>query len=261
MADSGYRGAVPFVMRQFCEPGEVWRGTFNHHLFSVTLSGGADYLLPDGRAEIRANDVLCFAPGAWQNWKAIAPEGWSVCYLIAELSVTLHALLPAENLATGIARVRLPDTIVDGVVGAFAEMVVWGEKRTFMSDRLILNRLEYALLLIRNACPSALVDERIERARSFLHDRLETPTTLDEVAQAACLSKSRLCTLFKEITGASPIQYLEELRMDRAGQLLKFSSLTVDEIAEKLCYSDRKYFDQRFKRRWRSTPYRYRKQD
>lgn len=249
---------MPFVMHQFCEPGEAWSGTFEHYLVSITVQGGACYRGPYGEVDVEAGDLLCFAPGAWQNWVATV-DGWTVYYLIIDIPLPMQALLPPENLASGIARVSLPVQIEERVRTAFAEMLTWGERRAVMSARLVLNRLEYALLLIRDVFPPEMVDERIERARRFLHDRLETPTTLDDVTRTAYLSKSRLCGLFKDITGSSPLQYLEDLRMNRAGQLLTFSSLTVDEIAERLCYSDRKYFDKRFKRHWQVTPYRYRR--
>ncbi|MDT8391393.1 MAG: helix-turn-helix domain-containing protein [Lentisphaeria bacterium] len=261
MPESGYSGVVPFVMHQEEAAGESWQGTFSHHLFSITLQGGADYQFPDGAKRIEAGDFLHFAPGAWQDWTAFSPTGWTVYYIITDLPPRLLDILPQDNLAPGIGQVRLGKAESALVAEAFDRMVTWGEGHSMMSERLILNQLDYVLLEIRNRHPLRKLDGRVERARHFLHGRVGRDTRLAEAAEAAGLSKPRLCALFKEALGVSPLHYLENLRMERAAQMLLFTSRDIDTIAVTLTYYDRKYFDKRFKRRWGVTPFRYRLQN
>lgn len=259
MPDSGYSGVVPFIRHQANDVGDGWQGTFSHHLFSLTLAGGAAYRLADGSERIAVGDFLHFAPGAWQDWTPLDPVGWTVYYLIADLPPRLLDLVPADNLMQGIGRVRLTEAESRLVTDAFSKMLGWGGGHSMLAERLILNQLEYILLEIRSRHPTDKLDRRVERARLFLHDRLGRDTRLEDVARAARLSAPRLSALFKESLGVSPLQYLENLRMERAAQMLLFTSDDIDTVAENLAYYDRKYFAKRFKRRWGVTPFRYRK--
>lgn len=254
-----YRHIVPFITRQDVAPGMTRRGSLPHHLFSITLEGGATYEFPGGRVDIRKGDLLRLEPDTREAWTAHESDGWSVYYLIIDLPARLLGLLPPANLAPGVGRIQLDADVRDEVVNAFVRMDRWGDSASGLTGQLLLNQLEYIFLLVRDAHPIVRQDPRVEKARDFLQGRLEIPTTLDDVARAAFLSKARLCALFKDAIGVPPLQYLEQLRMERAVQLLLFTSLDVDRIADTLTYQDRKYFDKRFKRHWQVTPYRYRR--
>jgi AraC-like DNA-binding protein len=84
---------------------------------------------------------------------------------------------------------------------------------------------------------------------AFLHRRCEETLALSDVAQAAGLSKARLCALFKTALGLAPIAYLEQIRMERAARLPLFTATDIETISQQLGYNERKYFDKRFKRR------------
>lgn len=253
-----YEGKVPFVAHTRVSRGKRWQGTFPYDLFSFTLGGGAEYQLPGEKQEIGPGDFLHFAPQAWQDWRASEAGGWDVCYVIVDLPASLRDLLPAPSLAPGIGRLGLGPDEADRVADAFREMLEWQQRPSPLSERLILNRLEHALLLIRDRRPPANLDPRIEKARAFLHRRCEETLTLSDVAQAAGLSKARLCALFKTALGLAPIEYLEQVRMERAARLLLFTATDIETIAQQLGYHERKYFDKRFKQRWGVTPRQYR---
>lgn len=253
-----YEGRVPFVAHARVPTGKRWQGTFPYHLFSFTLGGGAEYQLPGGRQAIGPGELLHFAPQAWQDWRVSGDQGWEVWYLIAELPAGLCDLLPAPTLAPGIARLKLDAAAAERIERAFAEMQDWETRGSPVGERLILNLLEYVLLLVRDQQPVRTLDRRIQKARDFLHRGLEQSITLTDVARAACLSKARLCALFKTALGVTPMAYLEQLRMERAARWLLFTTMEVEAIALRLGYHERKYFDKRFKAHWGVTPRQYR---
>ena len=255
---ASYVGNVPFVAHARCKRGLRWRGTFPYHLFSLTLVGGATYDLPRGRVEISAGDLLHFAPQAMQDWQVTGQQGWKVGYLITSLPAAMGSLLPPPNLAPGIGRIRLepPETV--RMARIFREMQTWSERSTPLREQLVLNLLEHILLSVRSLQPAAAVDRRIAVAREFLHGAIEDPIVLADVVRASGLSRARLCTLFREQLDATPMAYLERLRLEQAARLILFSADPIGEIAERLGFGDRGYFDKRFKRRWGLTPRAYR---
>lgn len=249
---------APFIAQSHVPVGTRWQGTFPSHVFSLTLSGGAEYWFPGGKQEIGPGDFLHFAPQAWQDWRVTEDTGWEVHYIIVELPTGLSDLLPDRSLAPGIGIVRLDADEAARVADAFLEMLSIQQRSSPLGDRIIINVLEHTLLLMRERRPGVNLDPRIEKARAFLHRSCVEMIALSDVAQASGLSKARLCALFKSALSLAPMAYLEEIRMERAARLLRFTATDIETISQQLGYHERKYFDKRFKRRWGVTPRQYR---
>ena len=65
--------------------------------------------------------------------------------------------------------------------------------------------------------------------------------------------------LFKDYTGFSPYRFQLKIRMERAVEMLEYTALSVEEIAEMVGYEDCSYFCRIFKRYTGHTPLFYRK--
>ncbi|MGF6242999.1 MULTISPECIES: GlxA family transcriptional regulator [Paraburkholderia] len=127
-----------------------------------------------------------------------------------------------------------------------------------------LSHLDLALWLIRNNSPelAALVakylvfdtrlsqsayaisdhlshsDPLVERFDRWVRDHLGTAIALDVVADALATSPRTLTRRLNAVLGKTPIEYIQDLRIERAVQLLKTTRLTVDRIAEQVGYAD-----------------------
>ena len=83
--------------------------------------------------------------------------------------------------------------------------------------------------------------------------------SLDELANVYQINKYRICREFKKYFEATPIQYLNTVRLEAAKKLLKASTLTVNEISYQVGFENANYFIQLFKRNSGATPAVYRK--
>lgn len=98
------------------------------------------------------------------------------------------------------------------------------------------------------------------RVVSFMEQHFNEPISLEQLSAIIGVSVSYLCRKFKEIYQVSPIQYLINLRMMKARELLTTQNrLTVKEISQKCGYADVSYFCSEFKRYFRLTPIEYQK--
>jgi transcriptional regulator GlxA family with amidase domain len=79
---------------------------------------------------------------------------------------------------------------------------------------------------------------RGKRFESWARARLKHGFSLDEAADAVGASKRTLARRMQEVLGKSPLSYFQSLRVERAVHLLKTSSASVDEIAERVGYTD-----------------------
>jgi transcriptional regulator GlxA family with amidase domain len=88
---------------------------------------------------------------------------------------------------------------------------------------------------------------------------LDQPHTLLTLASLIELCPRQLERLFKEGTGNSPLQYLHDLRLTRACDLLVTSFKNVTEIAEAVGFDNVNYFIRVFKAACGCTPLVFRK--
>jgi transcriptional regulator GlxA family with amidase domain len=127
-----------------------------------------------------------------------------------------------------------------------------------------LSHLDLALWLIRNNSPelAALVarylvfdsrlsqsayaisdhlshsDPLVERFDRWVREHLQTAIALDVAADALATSTRTLTRRLNAVLGKTPVEYIQDLRIERAVQLLRTSKLTVDRIAEQVGYAD-----------------------
>ena len=83
---------------------------------------------------------------------------------------------------------------------------------------------------------------------------LKLPDLLEHLG----VSRSYFSTVFKEKTGQSFVEYLTNLRMEKAKEYLRETGLCTYEIADRIGFADPHYFSLTFRRRTGMTPKQYR---
>lgn len=98
----------------------------------------------------------------------------------------------------------------------------------------------------------------IERARRWLNQRLDQVWTMAELATYCNTSPRTLLRRFQEAVGLSPVQYAQQLRVERAKALLESTRLSLEDITGRCGYEDVSTFSKVFKRWTQVTPREYR---
>lgn len=99
----------------------------------------------------------------------------------------------------------------------------------------------------------------IKKAVAFLNENLDKrELSLQVLADIVYLTPTYLSTLFKKKTGATVNQFLTELRMKRAEQLLRDPKLKLYQIASMVGYEDANYFAKLFKKQTGMLPSEFR---
>jgi AraC-like DNA-binding protein len=98
-----------------------------------------------------------------------------------------------------------------------------------------------------------------ERAIMYMQDNLSNSRSLDNIARSVNLSVSFFSRKFKKDTGYAPIEYFNYLRIQKACQLLHFSTWRVNEVASAIGIDDPFYFSRLFKQQMGLSPAHYRK--
>ncbi|GKU80561.1 AraC family transcriptional regulator [Paenibacillus sp. L3-i20] len=90
----------------------------------------------------------------------------------------------------------------------------------------------------------------MESIRSVLHEmeeRIEYSWTLKELSERAHLSTSRFSTLFTQVVGTSPMDYLIQLRLSRAVELIETTNNKIIDISSECGFRNLSNFNRLFK--------------
>jgi AraC-like DNA-binding protein len=91
-----------------------------------------------------------------------------------------------------------------------------------------------------------LARERVDRVVAILRQRLAEPPGLEELGREVGCSPFHLSRTFSREMGATIPQYLRELRIERAAELLRSGKYNVTEAALEVGYSSLSHFSQAF---------------
>ncbi|WP_026565132.1 response regulator [Bacillus sp. UNC41MFS5] len=98
----------------------------------------------------------------------------------------------------------------------------------------------------------------MKKALEFIHDHYTEELTLQLVSSHVHISRNYFSVLFKRLVGQNFIDYVMDLRVRKAKELLENTSLKVYEVAEQSGFKDVKYFSKLFKKLMGSSPIDFR---
>ena len=153
---------------------------------------------------------------------------------VKNISSSYEEALTALNYYTDKSIVHITDVIVN------VEITKYPREQE--------NRLEFEKKKLKRV---------IVNAKLFINQNFSDEITLEGVSKVVCVSPQYFSRLFKEETSVNFIEYLTKVRIDRAKELMKNSSLSIKEICFKTGYSDPNYFSHLFKKTEKVTPSEY----
>jgi AraC-like DNA-binding protein len=238
------------------------RRRLSHGDLVVLPHGNGHVVRDDPRTPVvRLDDLLAAAPpeggrlvagGAGARSEILCGgfmlEGGSASPILSLLPPVIHVRGATEWLdaTTGLIRSELPayEPGADAIVTRLTDILLAQAIRRHLASRDDLR---------------ALRDPWIAEATRLLHDAPGRPWTVAELAAASALSRSAFRDRFHEATGQPPMRYLARLRLARAAELLRESSMPVYEIGSRCGYKSEAAFSRAFKRAIGMPPGRYRR--
>lgn len=101
-------------------------------------------------------------------------------------------------------------------------------------------------------------DTAIEVALQYIRTHFQADLSLEKVASIVFLNPVYFSQLFKQKTGLGFKEYVIQLRMEQAKQLLHNPQLKLADVAERIGYQDMRHFTQVFRKKFSVTPTEYR---
>jgi AraC family transcriptional regulator of arabinose operon len=233
------------------------------YLFRLQTDGGCE-ALADGRMQrIEPGDLLLFRPGdKYQlivSKRQAEPESGIA-------SGDYYVMCRGEWLDEWWNRKSRPQktriALDERLLTIWRALVL--EKRRFEEEDR-----EMSDYLLRSLClglDRAIATQSVLQSRSFIATRMKNfidehaarPFRIREVADHVGLSVSRTVHLFKECFGTTIMQYTQQVRLSLAEDRMKYSTLTLEQIADTCGFGSYSYFYRVFRNKHGVSPAHYR---
>lgn len=138
--------------------------------------------------------------------------------------------------------------------------IIKNKQRTFY-DKVESRGIVYQLMarFLKDAQPKTEInDDRIQKVLSYIRKNIYKTIDIDSLAAISCLSKDHFIRLFKKEINNTPLQYINQKKIEKAQLILITDSMPVKNISYLLAYEDHSYFNRLFKKLTGVTPQQYR---
>jgi len=251
MKDSLFDDFVPrityHVFRK-CNPGwHIKPHTVSDFAITYVVKGSARYTINGKSYELKAGDLLCVSEGDVIKEAVTYPHNLMQCYAICftekhpPSGVTRDALFPLIN------HIGLRQDVVD----LFRELTIsWSEQQSgyMMKTQallmLILCRL--AEIILYNV-DSATGDFRVNKIIRYISMHYSKKLTVRNLARQVHLDSNYFGQLFKRETGMMVKQYITQIRIQKAEDMLQSGNYKIHEVARNCGFSDTFHFYKSFK--------------
>ena len=102
-------------------------------------------------------------------------------------------------------------------------------------------------------------NENAERIKVFIQENIDKRLTTQFIAKGVHISKSALYKIIQKSYGCTVSEYITEMKIEKAKELLQKTDMPAEDISEHLAFSSPTYFGRVFKRLVGISPLRFRK--
>ena len=232
-----------------------------YQLLYVTEGMGIFHSASVPEALLKAGDLFLLFPGEWHSYHPLKKTGWKSYWIgfrgkNMDDRVRAGFLSPQKPIYHVGYSAMVNDMYQFGLKTAKEEAAYVQQTLAGVVNLLIglMYSLERNIVLNTN---HEHVD-MVNKARLRIRESLEADLTIQQIAAEMGVSYSNFRKLFKEFTGISPSLYQQDLRLQRAKELLTTTDLSIKQIAYQLRFDSPDYFSSKFKAKTGMKPSAFR---
>jgi len=233
-----------------------------YQLLYLTEGEGTFHSASVKSARIKEGDIFLLFPGEWHSYNPTPSIGWK-SYWIGFKGKNMD-----DRIQAGFLSPQKPIYHIgysSDVVYLYKEAYKTAVQEAAYSQQLLAGIVNHLIGLMYSLERNNILGRDAERVqlvnkvRLRIRESLESSLTIQQIATELGISYSNLRKLFKEYTGIAPAMYQQDLRLQRAKELLATTNISIKEIAYKLNFDSPDYFSSKFKIKTGVKPSDFRK--
>lgn len=234
------------------------------YVFHVVLSGKGKLELPGKTYELSAGDAFLIWPGVESTYQADKEDPWYYVWIgvegyRAEKMFEIAGFSSKEPVRKVDCKEQLRDYIKAMLespdIDLKENMRRNGYVKLFFSALMESYQRMNPAALQEHAYPGVVY---VKNAIEYMNYHYQEKIKINELAEYIGVNRSYLTNMFKKEVGYSPQEYLVNLRIEKAKQLIRNTRMTISAIAEQIGYSDQLAFSKIFKQKLGMSPKHYR---
>ena len=231
-----------------------------HALVYISRGRGTFESRQSARQPVEAGQVLFLFPGVWHRYRPEAATGWQEHWVGFDGEVARRWV--KHQFVSADAPVCTPGQ-EERWLTLFTELIMVVKLNRPALQQVMAGFTAQMLGMLYSGQQAALAggDQAlliVQRAITKMQTELEQNLNAQALARELNVSYSSFRHTFQQHTGSSPHQYLLELRLVRARNLLTQTAQSVKEIAQRTGFGDEHYFCRFFKLKLGLTPGQWR---
>ena len=231
-----------------------------YQLLYITKGKGTFTSRSAGVHQVSEGQMFMLFPGEWHTYMPDKSTGWN------EYWIGFNGKIIDDWVCGGFFKKENPIFNVglnEDIISMYKKAIVIAENQEANYQQALSGIASYlismALYMSRNIDFSKSdIAKQINIAKVAIHENI-TSITPEKLAELTYMSYSKFRKIFREYTGFAPSQYIQEVRINMAKEVLTNTSKSIKEIAFELGYENKDYFFTVFRKVTGMTPVNYRK--
>lgn len=241
-----------------------------------TISGYEKYYINNNQYKVESGKFIITPPDLTINAKFSNPTPVeSLCIQLSNdlINAAFNDLIFSNNLNENARAINLVHDLnvyqsieanttvkstVNSIIQHFNSPEIIAEKLQLLAQEVCNIQLQLNTKLVRieriKKSTKSEIFHRIEKAKNFIELNFKDEINLDLIAENSALTKFDLIRYFKQIYQQTPYQYLMQLRLLRAKELIFENKYALETIALKLNFADLPSFSKAFKNHFGISP-------
>ena len=247
-----------------------------HIELSIVKKGHCTFYIDGKEYPVKQGDLIILNPGVYHKSLYTCPGDSAVEYYIAFSDLHLRDLPPNTfPLPGGNVILPMKEVIRQEVFRICASM--GKEFQAYRPGRYFMLKAYLIQLILQLLREQKEAAEGIKNTKGcifespnkkyvvnqmirYFNEHYQEKISLDRIARNMYLRTFYLSKIFKSETGDTPINYLIELRMEKARELLEAApGLSIQNVAEMVGYDDAYHFSKLFKKHYGEPPTKYKR--
>lgn len=238
---------------------QVGRVLGEYQLLYITKGKGEFASASYGRTQIQEGSMFLLFPGEWHTYRPDSKTGWD------EYWIGLNGKIIDEWVSNGFFSKQDPIFNIglnEDIISLYKRAIIIAQAQEANYQQALsgiaCNLISMAIYLSRNRdFNKSDIAAKINQAKIAVHNNINEISP-EGLAGITCMSYSKFRKIFKEYTGFAPAQYIQEVRINMAKEMLTNTSKSIKEIAFELGFENKEYFFSVFKKTTQMTPTSYR---
>lgn len=234
-----------------------------HYEFYCLTKGSRSFFLSNALYKLDAPAIIVIPPHVMHKTEGGAFERYNVNVSLNYLDDFQKEVLTKKSLC-----ILKPNATETAELLSLLDQLKTVDKRQKYGETILNTLFSYFVLTVSkitsgNQTPHTEMKNSIPplilKVIDYINENYDQKQTLDELAKIFFVSKTTLIYNFKKYTNCSLIDFLLNVRLTKAKELLLNTKKSVNEISELCGFSSSNYFGLIFKRKENLSPANYRK--